>query len=413
MPIFLLNRSFIAIILTIAVISCTQAPAKFINKASAPGSSSTQLANTGYITVKKEDNVYNLAKKYQVDTRALIEENNLIPPYILTPGQHLTIPSVKFHTVQTGDTVYSIAKHYHTDMNRVVRVNQLTHPYIIKIGQKLRLPSVVTKEDNSLQNSINNQHKKNTSETFVQTQENTPSPYQISSSDLPPLIASKPTLPEAKQPETSNSPKKQQDYFSSVTKTILDTKEKTSQLPPTSNQVASKQVSENTPLPFTKPNHVASIQQQPNVTALKATGPLYFSWPVSGKIISRFGPKQGGLHNDGINIAAPEGRSVTAAEAGEVVYAGNELRGYGNLLLIKHRSGYVTAYAHVKQILVNKGSYVKKGQVIGYVGNTGHVANPQLHFSIRKGRKAVNPENYLSKEISHNTSLLSSPTIKK
>ncbi len=125
------------------------------------------------------------------------------------------------------------------------------------------------------------------------------------------------------------------------------------------------------------------------------TGMPNFKRPVSGEIISKFGPKKGGLYNDGINISAKEGTVIAAAEDGDVVYAGNELRGYGNMLLIKHNNGFLTAYAHTDDFLVKKGDIIKKGQAIAHVGQTGHVTTPQLHFSIRQGRKAIDPEKYL------------------
>jgi len=120
-----------------------------------------------------------------------------------------------------------------------------------------------------------------------------------------------------------------------------------------------------------------------------------FAWPLRGKILSGFGSKGEGLHNDGINILAKAGTPVQAAETGVVAYAGNELRGFGNLLLIKHSGGWVTAYAHNQALLVRRGETVRRGQVIARVGATGNVVSPQLHFEIRKGQVAVNPIRYM------------------
>ncbi|MBK8208723.1 MAG: M23 family metallopeptidase [Rhodospirillales bacterium] len=120
-----------------------------------------------------------------------------------------------------------------------------------------------------------------------------------------------------------------------------------------------------------------------------------FIWPVEGRIISDFGAKGGGRFNDGINIAAPAGTAVRAAADGVVAYAGNELRGFGNMLLIKHPGGWVTAYAHNQELLVRRGSSVGRGQAIARVGSTGGVDQPQLHFELRKGKKAVDPLDYL------------------
>lgn len=114
-------------------------------------------------------------------------------------------------------------------------------------------------------------------------------------------------------------------------------------------------------------------------------------WPVGGRVVSRFGPKQGGLHNDGVNIAAPKGARVQAAGDGSVVYAGNEIRGFGNLVLIRHPGGLTTAYAHLDQTLVKRGDRVRRGTPIATVGDSGGVRGPQLHFEIRRGRKALDP----------------------
>jgi len=120
-----------------------------------------------------------------------------------------------------------------------------------------------------------------------------------------------------------------------------------------------------------------------------------FVWPVTGPVISDFGTNAGGQRNDGINIAAPYGTPIRASAAGTITYAGNELRGYGNLILIKHGDGYVTAYAHAERIVVARGDLVAKGQVIGYAGDTGDVTSPQLHFEIRRGVQPVNPRSLL------------------
>jgi len=131
-------------------------------------------------------------------------------------------------------------------------------------------------------------------------------------------------------------------------------------------------------------------------TAEPAGGLPSFRWPVRGRVIAGFGPKPNGLQNDGINLAVPEGTPVKAAEDGVVAYAGNELKGYGNLVLVRHSNGFVTAYAHASELLVKRGDEVKRGQVIAKSGQTGNVTAPQLHFEIRKGSTPVDPAQYLN-----------------
>ena len=120
-----------------------------------------------------------------------------------------------------------------------------------------------------------------------------------------------------------------------------------------------------------------------------------FRWPVRGRVIAGFGSKPNGTQNDGINLAVPEGTPIKAADDGVVAYAGNELKGYGNLVLIRHSNGFVSAYAHASELMVKRGDSIKRGQVIAHAGQTGSVTSPQLHFEIRKGSTPVDPTQYL------------------
>ena len=117
----------------------------------------------------------------------------------------------------------------------------------------------------------------------------------------------------------------------------------------------------------------------------------HFLWPVKGRLISSYGPQPGGLRNDGFNIAAARGTNVVAADNGVVAYAGDDLKGFGNLVLIKHAGGFVTTYAHNEKLLVKRGDKVKRGQAIATVGDSGSVTQPQVHFQVRQGAHAVDP----------------------
>lgn len=138
------------------------------------------------------------------------------------------------------------------------------------------------------------------------------------------------------------------------------------------------------------------VQETPVKAAEPVGGMAGFRWPVRGRVIAGFGPKSNGLQNDGINLAVPEGTPVKASEDGVVAYAGNELKGYGNLVLVRHSNGFVTAYAHASELMVKRGETVKRGQVIAKSGQTGSVTAPQLHFEIRKGATPVDPAQYLN-----------------
>ena len=158
--------------------------------------------------------------------------------------------------------------------------------------------------------------------------------------------------------------------------------------------------------PQPAPKQVASLEPAASVNlATPATeaapeaqsggGTPTFRWPVRGRVISGFGAKSGGQNNDGINLSVPEGTSVKASEDGVVAYAGNELKGYGNLVLVRHSGGFVTAYAHASEVMVKRGDRVKRGQIIARAGQTGNVNAPQLHFEIRKGSTPIDPMQFL------------------
>ncbi|MBO0737965.1 MAG: M23 family metallopeptidase, partial [Alphaproteobacteria bacterium] len=152
------------------------------------------------------------------------------------------------------------------------------------------------------------------------------------------------------------------------------------------------------PVPASKaPRSVAQpAHSVPTAAAPSPRGNSAFLWPVRGHVLAPFGSRSDGTHNDGINIAAVRGAAVQAADAGVVAYAGNELRGYGNLILIKHANGWITAYAHCDRILVRRGERVARGQVIARVGSTGDVSEPQLHFELRRGSRPVDPREFLA-----------------
>lgn len=145
--------------------------------------------------------------------------------------------------------------------------------------------------------------------------------------------------------------------------------------------------------PTPRPARYAPVSSQPLAPIGNAPN---FAWPVSGRVIADFGSTNNGGKNDGINIATPLGAPIHASASGTVTYAGDELKGYGNLVLVKHAGGYTTAYAHADRLVVQRGDSVTRGQIIGYSGQTGDVDTPQLHFEIRQATTPVNPRSYLS-----------------
>ena len=157
--------------------------------------------------------------------------------------------------------------------------------------------------------------------------------------------------------------------------------------------VARPQVALHRPVAIAGSVKIAS--SEPPEKPVKMEGNLHFAWPVSGPVISGFGTSADGQRNDGINIAADLDAPIYAAAGGTISYAGDGVKSYGNLILIRHQGDYFTAYAHADKILVKRGDVVAAGQLIGYCGATGDVSAPQLHFEIRRGVQPLDPKHFL------------------
>lgn len=164
-------------------------------------------------------------------------------------------------------------------------------------------------------------------------------------------------------------------------------------------QPAPLKMATNSKSPAPPVSNIRKITPTPDISSEKkdATAAVSFRWPVRGRVIAGFGPTPSGQENHGVNFAVPEGTPIKAAEEGVVAYVGNELKTYGNLVLIRHANGFVTAYAHASEILVKRDEVIKRGQVIAKSGQTGNVSTPQLHFEIRKGASPVDPMTYLDR----------------
>jgi len=321
------------------------------------------------------DTVYGVAQRFGVPVRTLIETNGLKPPYRLVAGQRLQVPARQEHVVQSGDTLLAISRIYGVDQSSLASVNNLKPPYALKAGQRLTLPGRI---DANLAAAPPEQQ-------YTDVAPTAPTARAGGSMSVEQLPA--PTIEQAPKQQ----PLKQQ--AAEPTAAAPSTSETAA--PSTSQPVepvAPQQPAQNAAAPKQTDPQVAAIPPEP---APAPRGGERFLWPVKGQVISNFGPKKGGLNNDGINIAAPAGTSVIAADNGVVAYAGNELRGFGNLLLIRHADGWVTAYAHNEKLLVKRGEKVKRGQAIAQIGSTGNVSAPQLHFEIRKGTDPVDPLKYL------------------
>lgn len=306
------------------------------------GSGSTVAQSGDAHIVRRGDTLYGIARAYGVPLRTLIVQNGLRPPYTLRVGQSIQVPTVRSHTVRRGDTVSGLARRYGVSMRELVRVNGIAAPYTIRVGQALSIPA--------------------------------------SAAAPAPRAPAPPPAPRVNVPSSTAEA-----------------------APPAVDPPAPRRAPEPAPEPAYGPTDVIYPAAKPTPPP-RLVGPIPtppprstggFLWPVQGRIVSGYGPKQAGLHNDGINIAAPRGSPIRAAESGVVAYAGDGLQGFGNTILIKHSDGYVTAYAHADTLLVARGDVIQRGQAIAQVGSSGTVDRPQVHFQIRRGRDAIDPRTLL------------------
>ena len=319
------------------------------------------------VTVAPGDTLEGISHRYRVPVHAIMQANNMHPPAFIQPGQRLVIPRASnqysaappasppatrlaagpgyrptapagnnVHVVQSGETLYSLSRRYHKQPMLIAQANNFGLDHKIKIGDRVVIPRAAIAAPVAA----------------------TPVPQQ--------RVAEVKPKPNATTVKPQGAP---------------------GVVPgPTAHTI--------TPAADPAPES-ATPPAAPAQNEVTSSAPS-FRWPARGRVILGFGPKTNGGQNDGINVAVPEGTPIKAAEDGVVAYAGNELKGYGNLVLIRHSNGFVTAYAHASELSVKKGEQVKRGQQIGKSGATGNVTGPQLHFEVRKGATPVDPMQYLA-----------------
>jgi murein DD-endopeptidase MepM/ murein hydrolase activator NlpD len=321
---------------------------------------------SGRVTVHRGQTLYSIARAHNVPVGELARVNNITTRHAVRIGETLHVPGQgggarsdepryqaaaapaprpshgeqTAHTVRAGETLFSIGRTYNISPYAIAQANNLPRNYSVKTGEQLQIPG---------------------------------GGHRLARNDEPPVERTtyRPKAAQQQEPQEAEP------------------------------QVAEEPASDN-PADEPSDNSSASAEDPPAAEPQQpATEPepaadAGFRWPVRGKVIATFGQKPNGTRNEGINIAVPEGTAVRAAESGVVAYAGNELKGYGNLVLLRHENGWVTAYAHNKDLFVRRGDTVKRGDVIAKAGQTGSVTSPQVHFELRKGATAVDPVKYLS-----------------
>ncbi len=333
-------------------------------------------------TVNPGDTVYGIARRFRVPIRAIIEANDLQPPYRLDVDQTLRIPQPRVHEVVRGDTLYSISRRYDVPMSELARLNGLESPYTITPGQELLIPAGGTR-------------------------------IASAESDTGAGASGAAAAPADPAPDAAESAETGDSAGNAAAPGDADARDGTE------TESAAGEGGGDTP---TAGRAVEVPKPEPKPEAIKraaraddgdggdetetagrpaevpdppARSAGRFAWPLRGEILTGYGPQPDGLHNDGLNIAAGRGTPVKAAANGVVAYVGNELRGFGNLVLVKHADSWITAYAHLDTILVERGEKVARGETIARVGSTGGVTRPQLHFETRRGTDAVDPKDML------------------
>jgi len=314
------------------------------------GASGWSAAGGTQITVGGNDNLNTISQRYGVPANAILAASGLSSPAQVKPGQRVVIP------VYNAGGATQVAS---APAPAPARSSAAPQPKFRLVENSKAAANPVEPVDSS------KRARPGMTSTAQAQPAARPAPVQVAAATEEPLVS-------APKPVVQQEPK---------VAAIAE--------PQPVKPAAPAQPVAPAPAPVPPPEANKAPVQEPEQTA-SISGD--FRWPARGRVIAGFGANGG---NEGINIAVPEGTPVKAAEAGVVTYAGNEVKGYGNLVLIRHENGYVSAYAHNSSINVKRGEQVKRGQVIATSGQTGNVTSPQLHFEIRKGSTPVDPMKYL------------------
>jgi murein DD-endopeptidase MepM/ murein hydrolase activator NlpD len=286
------------------------------------------------VQVQPFENLYDLAERTRTPIRAIIDANNLRPPYTLVPGSVLRIPSPAVYTVAEGDTLFGVARRFSIDPQSLANLNDIPLETRVRSGQRLALPSLVH--------------------------------------DRGPIAGANGGRPEGLGDQSAQAPSTEDRRASHINWAKASG----------ANTLGarSSETLASTAAPEPPPRVETPAASDSDIASL---GRGKFVWPVHGEILSTFGPKGPGQRNDGVNIAAPTGEIVKASAAGVVVYAGDSIPAFGNLVLVKHPGGWATLYGNLGKITVRDNAEVAQGQEIGVAGVSGAVDRAQVHFEIR------------------------------
>ena len=322
-------------------------------------------------TVAKGENLERIAKKLDTEVDQLAKDNKLKKPYVIQPGDKLKGPSTtsKAYTVVAGDTLSALGRRFGVTAAALAAENDIGRNAALRAGRKVRLPS--------------GYRDKGPQTVTTRVAVEAPAPEPVVETAPPPRRrpAPEPEAPPRDEPPPVAIPREEPPP-------VLPSRPQP--YAPTAAPPRAQPPRAPPPRPTVTPSAPSSFPPAAPVSAPPMTdaqisqmGRGRFAWPLRGDMISGFGPKAGGQRNDGINLASSTGQPVRAAAAGDVVYAGDQVPGFGNLVLVKHADGWVTAYGHMSRVEVKMTQKVTQGQQIGLVGSTGGVSEPQLHFEVR------------------------------
>ncbi len=303
-------------------------------------------AGPASVKVRRGQTLTAISRQSGISVEELAKLNHLKKPYHVRVGQTIKLPSRKYYVVKAGDTLYSLARRFGVDAAELAAFNSVGLGEHIKSGQKLYLPGGA-RDTAAPEEPVER----------PASRPSYPRPAYPPPSTTPPAYTPAPT-PQPPAAEPGAPPSASQGF-----------------------EVNRPPAATTPPPPAARP--LIPSSPTPSANDVIAAGKGKFMWPANGDKISGFGPTANGQRNDGVNISGAVGDPVNAAADGEVVYAGDQVQGFGNIVLVKHEGGWVTAYAHLSKILVKNRDKVAQGQQIGAIGQTGQVSSPQLHFEIR------------------------------
>lgn len=386
------------------------------NSQPAPGTLDFDPTNPPTQTlVMRGETLFNIAERTRAPIEGLIRVNGLTPPFAIQPGQVLRLPPLKVHVVASGETFTAIAARYNVDERSLAVFNRLSRPVKVRVDQRVILPPLVVDrltglEPQDLVDLLANEIAAGRGVTGSIPGQIIANSEAVATQAPTPNTAPDTISPPRARPVFGPSSDGLDDViganpFTTPSSFIGPTEDGQGvgvrplrSLPATKTTARRAQLAALSPTPIrpragtSPPPSPAISNALPSITDMPTSNLAgLFGWPIAGRVIETFGAKRDLRILDGIEIEAPAGAPFKSAAGGIVVYVGNQLPGYGWLVLIKHTGGLMSAYAYAQSVNVRENQTVSKGQIIGLIGTTGRAITPRLHFQIRHNTHPIDP----------------------